>query len=71
MLREFAQRIMHWFTGRGSPPEDPFSAVRQPVRRSPPTLSAGVALDEPAPPRRTNVFGKNSYFPEAKRFGRS
>jgi hypothetical protein len=29
------------------PPEDPFSKVRVPVRRGPPSLAAGVALEEP------------------------
>lgn len=32
---------------RPDPPDDPYAAVRAPIRRGPPDKSAAVALDEP------------------------
>jgi hypothetical protein len=57
MLRDYARRLARWLTGRRPPPDDPYSSVRQPVRRGPPSLNASVALDEPRPWRNTNLFG--------------
>ena len=57
MVRRYAKRVLKWLTGRDRPPEDPFSSVRQPVRRGPPSLSAGIALAEPGPPRISRLFG--------------
>jgi hypothetical protein len=61
-LRDYAGRVFRWLGGRKPsghkpPPDDPESFVRQPVRRGPPSLSAGVALEEPAPPSSLNLFG--------------
>ncbi|HTT62529.1 MAG TPA: hypothetical protein VMG35_11830 [Bryobacteraceae bacterium] len=39
---------LRFLTGRRpDPPDDPFAAVRSPVKRGPPDRSASVALDEP------------------------
>ena len=60
MLRDYADRVGHWFGlrfGRRKPPEDGDAFVRQPVRRGPPSLATGVALAEPAPRSSTNLFG--------------
>jgi hypothetical protein len=57
MLRDYADRVFRWLSGRRPPPDDPDSFVRQPVRRGPPSLAAGVALEEPAPRSSTNLFG--------------
>jgi len=57
MLRDYAKRIFCWLSGRTPPPSDPYSPVRQPVRRGPPSLAAGIALDEPTPRRSINLFG--------------
>lgn len=59
LLRNYVECILRWLTGRRPPPEDPFNAVRQPVRRGPPTRSARVALEQPLPLQRTNAFGIN------------
>jgi hypothetical protein len=57
MLRNYAERALRWLSGRKPPPDDPESFVRQPVRRGPPSLSAGVALEEPTPPGSIHLFG--------------
>jgi hypothetical protein len=57
MLRDYAERVVRWLSGRRPPPHDPDSLVRQPVRRGPPSLAAGVALQEPRPPSSINLFG--------------
>jgi len=57
MLRDYAERALGWLRGRKPPPSDPYSSVRQPVRRGPPSLAAGVALEEPAPLSSLNLFG--------------
>jgi len=57
MLRDYADRVYRWLSGRKRPPGDPDSFVRQPVRRGPPSRSAGVALEEPQPPSSINLFG--------------
>jgi len=57
MLRDYARRLARWLTGRRQPPDDPYSSVRQPVRRSPPSLNASVALDEPRRLVNTSFFG--------------
>jgi hypothetical protein len=58
MLRDYAERAFRWLRGRRPPPSDPYSSVRQPVRRGPPSLAAGVALQEPTPRSSgINVFG--------------
>jgi hypothetical protein len=57
MLREYAKHVFGWLRGRKPPPGDPYSSVRQPVRRGPPSLAAGVALEEPAPRSSINLFG--------------
>ncbi len=49
MLRRYVVKIKEWLLGRKAPPEDPYASVRQPVRRGPPSLRAGVALEEPPP----------------------
>jgi hypothetical protein len=51
MLRRYAFELREWLFGHRKPPEDPYASVCQPVRRGPPNLRAGVALDEP-PPRK-------------------
>jgi hypothetical protein len=56
MLGKYIDRAMSWFRGP-KPPEDPDAGVRQPVRRVPPSRSAGVALEEPVPPSNLNLFG--------------
>jgi hypothetical protein len=57
MFGDYADRVFRWLRGRKPPPSDPDSFVRQPVRRGPPSLAAGVALEEPAPPSSINLFG--------------
>jgi hypothetical protein len=57
MFRDYAERALGWLRGRRPPPGDPDSFVRQPVRRGPPSLAAGVALEEPAPRSSINLFG--------------
>jgi hypothetical protein len=58
MFGDYANRVFRWLSGRKPPPpSDPDSFVRQPVRRGPPSLAAGVALEEPAPPSSINLFG--------------
>ena len=57
MLRDYVQRLMRFLTGRKPPPHDPWSLVRQPLRRGPPSLNAAIALEEPAPQRSLNLFG--------------
>lgn len=58
MLGDYADRLFRWLSGRKPPPpSDPDSLVRQPVRRGPPSLAAGVALEEPAPRSSLNLFG--------------
>jgi hypothetical protein len=57
LLHNYIERVLRWLTGRRPPPEEPFNSVRQPVRRGPPTRSARVALEEPPPLQRINVFG--------------
>jgi hypothetical protein len=57
MLGNFADRVLRWLSGRRSPPSDSYSSVRQPIRRGPPSLAAGVALEEPAPQSSINLFG--------------
>jgi hypothetical protein len=59
-LREYAERAWNWLRKRGAPPHDPWSRVRQPLRRGPSSRGAGVALDEPAPRRSLNLFGRRS-----------
>jgi hypothetical protein len=69
MLRDYADRVFRWFGGRKPPPHDPDSFVRQPVRRGPPSLAAGVALEEPTPRSNLNLFGamlKRSPRPDPK-----
>jgi hypothetical protein len=64
MFRVLAELVYRWLGSRKAapddrkpPPDDPYSPVRQPVRRGPPSLAAGVALEEPAPQTRLNLFG--------------
>jgi hypothetical protein len=58
MFGDYADRVLRWLSGRKPPPPgDPDSMVRQPVRRGPPSLAAGVALEEPAPQSSLNLFG--------------
>jgi hypothetical protein len=57
MFGEYADRLFRWLRGRKPPPSDPYSFVRQPIRRGPPSLAAGVALEEPAPRSSINLFG--------------
>jgi hypothetical protein len=57
MLRDCADRVLRWFAGRKPPPDDPDAFVRQPVRRGPPSRSAGIALEEPVPQSSLNLFG--------------
>jgi hypothetical protein len=57
MLQHYVKRALRWLRGPKPPPHDPDSFVRQPVRRGPPSLAAGVALEEPAPPNKLNLFG--------------
>jgi hypothetical protein len=56
MLRDYAERAWRWLTRRKHPPFDPFSSVRQPVRRGPPSRNAGVALAEPTRRRSINLL---------------
>jgi hypothetical protein len=46
MVRKYAMKLRDWLLG-GKPPDAPYASVRQPVRRGPPHLRAGVALEEP------------------------
>lgn len=57
MVRVYAERFWQWLSGR-TPPQDPYSSVRQPVRRGPPSLNAAVALDEPTPRLSINLLGR-------------
>jgi hypothetical protein len=57
MFGNYADRLFRWLRGRRPPPGDLDSFVRQPVRRGPPSLAAGVALEEPASRSSINLFG--------------
>jgi hypothetical protein len=62
MLQQYVDRALRWLRalqprGPQPPPDDRDSFVRQPVRRGPPSLAAGVALEEPVPPSNLNLFG--------------
>lgn len=57
MLLDYAERLLRWLRKRNPPTGDPWSSVRQPVRRGPPSRNAGVALQEPHPKRLINLFG--------------
>jgi|HubBroStandDraft_1064217.scaffolds.fasta_scaffold04011_5 hypothetical protein len=54
-MRSFASRAKNAFTDalrflmgrRPDSPDDPYAAVRAPIKRGPPDKSAAVALDEP------------------------
>lgn len=57
-MLELAKRALRWLTGRApEPPGDPYASVRHPVRRGPSPRSAAVALEEPPPRGRVNLYG--------------
>lgn len=59
-LLEYVEKAWNWVRRRGSLPDDPWSRVREPVRCGPSSRSGGVALDEPAPRRVVNLFGRRA-----------
>jgi hypothetical protein len=57
-FRRFAANVRRWFTGQNpEPPEDPYSSVRHPVRRGPPSRASAVAMEEPPEPKHLMLFG--------------
>jgi hypothetical protein len=42
-----------------SPPEDPYAAVREPLRRKPTAGSSAVAVEEPEPQKQVRAVGPN------------
>ncbi|HEX8802098.1 MAG TPA: hypothetical protein VF772_25975 [Terriglobales bacterium] len=53
------RRLQIWFRKRPEP-QDPYAHVTANLKRGPGGRSAAVALEEPAPARRLNLFGERS-----------
>lgn len=58
LLEELKQKVRSWIRRGPFRPEDPWSRVRQPVRRGPSSRGAGVALEEPPPRRFTDLYNR-------------
>ena len=50
------RRVWSWFR-RPAEPQDPYAYVTSGLKRGPGGRSAAVALEEPEPKRRLNLFG--------------
>lgn len=58
LLEALKDKLRGWW--RRHPPGDPWSRVRQPLRRGPSSRSAGVALEEPPARGITDLFSRRA-----------